>query len=185
MFVRSCSQNAKPLFGNPRPNEENDFDFTVSTARGDAYLELMEVAPLAAFGGSYEDAAAIHKAGELASSISKEIFRKSKRYRSKRELFLLLYITHWSFALGQATIQLLRYKLKKQRHVFSAVFYLAPLDGEVGVIEWLYPVPPSFLFNFKPEEHENAFTLNLDYQKWQITRGDGSSAQSPPSDQKS
>jgi maltose-binding protein MalE len=69
-------------------------------------------------------------------------------------------------------IQLLRYKLAKRRHVFDAVFYLAPLDDTVGQLVWLYPVPPGLLFNFKPEEHENAYTLNLDYRKFQIARGD-------------
>jgi hypothetical protein len=54
------------------------------------------------------------------------------------------------------------------------VFYLAPIDNTVGVLHWLYPVPPEFLFNFKPEEHENAFTLNFDYQKFQVTRGGAS-----------
>jgi hypothetical protein len=162
------------LLSNPRQNKEDDFDFTVTSPRGDADLELMEVAPLSAFGGSYENVPPTHKAGDLAAAISKEIFKKSKRYKPKRELFLLLYLTHWSLALGKATIQLLRYKLKKQRHVFGAVFYFAPLDDEVGVIEWLYPVPPGFLFNFKPADHENAVTLNFDHHKWQVSRGDSS-----------
>jgi hypothetical protein len=139
----------------------------------------MEVAPLAKCEGSYEKAASGYRAGELAAAISKDIFKKSRHYKKpKRELFLLLYLTYWAFAFGQATIQLLRYKLRKHRHVFNAVFYLAPIDDTVGVLHWLYPVPPEFLFNFKPEEHENAFTLNFDYQKFQVTHGGAS--QIPP-----
>jgi hypothetical protein len=67
--------------------------------------------------------------------------------------------------------RLIRYKLSKQKHTFNAVFYLEPLDDKVGVLNWLYPVPPDFLFNFRPEEHEDAYTINLDYRNWQVVRG--------------
>jgi hypothetical protein len=158
-----------------RQNAENDFDFTVTSPLGDAFLELMEVAPLAKCEGSYEKAVPGYKAGELAATISKDIFKKSRHYKKpKCELFLLLYLTHWAFAFGQATIQLLRYKLKNHRHAFAAVFYLAPIDNTVGLLHWLYPVPPVYLFNFRPEEHENAYTLNLDYQKFQVIRANDS-----------
>jgi hypothetical protein len=182
MFLRSHTYfTGEPFFlSNPRQNKENDFDFTVTSPRGDADLELMEVAPLSDFGGSYEGAPAIHTAGDLAAVISRGIFKKSKRYKPKRELFLLLYLTHWSLAPGQATIQLLRYRLNKQRHVFSAVFYFAPLDGEVGVVEWLFPVPPGMLLNFKPEDYEKALVMNFDYRNWQIKRGDGPTPESQP-----
>ena len=50
------------------------------------------------------------------------------------------------------------------------MFYLAPLDDTTGVVHWLYPVPPAFLFGFRPEEHEDAYTLNLDYHNWRVVR---------------
>jgi hypothetical protein len=185
IFLRSHTYfTGEPFFlSNPRQNAEDDFDFTVTSPAGDAFLELMEIAPLSKSGSGYEAAPPGYRAGDLATAITDRIFKKSKRYKKpKRELFLLLYLTHWAFALGTATIQLIRYKLSKRRHVFNAVFYLAPLDNEVGVLHWLYPVPPDFLFNFRPEDHENAFTLNLDYQKWQVDRVSSSPPQSRSSE---
>ena len=180
IFLRSHTYfTGEPFFlSNPRQNKEDDFDFTVTSPLGDAFLELMEIAPLSESGGSYEKASSGYKAGELATAIINQIFKKSRRYRPKRELFLLLYLTHWTFALGTSAIQLLRYKLAKRRHVFNAIFYIAPLDDKVGALHWLYPVPPEYLLNFKPEEHENDYTLNLDYRNWQIGRGNFP----PPSD---
>lgn len=86
----------------------------------------------------------------------------------KRKLFLLIYGTHWAFSLGISTIQLLRYRLSREQHVFSAVFYLKPIDATFGEIHVLYPVPPKYLVNFKPEEHEKLYSLGFDYQKFQI-----------------
>jgi len=171
MFLRSHPPNSKAIFSNPRQNKESDFDFTVSTDHGDAFLELMEIAPLDGSGGSFDNVPASHNAQALAAAITKNILKKSRRYRVKRDLFLLIYLTHWAFALGRATIQFLRYNLRKQKHVFRAVFYLAPLDDETGYFEWLFPVPPRYLLNFRPEEHKEAVVTNFDYRKWQIARG--------------
>src|SRR5262249_40433937 len=41
------------LLSDPRQNAENDFDFTVKSPKGDAFLELMEIAPLK---GPYDNA---------------------------------------------------------------------------------------------------------------------------------
>jgi hypothetical protein len=87
IFLRSHTYfTGEPFFlSNPRQNGENDFDFTVTSQRGDAFLELMEIAPLAQYGGSYEKVSPGYRAGELATAISKKIFKKSGRYKPKRE----------------------------------------------------------------------------------------------------
>jgi hypothetical protein len=80
IFLRSHTYwTGEPFFlSNARQNAENDFDFTVTSPLGDAFLELMEVAPLAKCEGSYEKAVPGYKAGELAATISKDIFKKSR-----------------------------------------------------------------------------------------------------------
>jgi hypothetical protein len=183
MFLRSHTYfTGEPFFlNNPRQNAENDYDFTVTSPKGDASLELIEIAPLAEVKGDYEKVSAGHRAGDLAKAVGDAIFKKSNRYQPKRELFLLVYRTHWSFSLGFAAIQLLRYRLSREQHVFSAVFYLNPIDGTVGELHWLYPVPPDLLANFRPEDAENAYSLNFDYRKFQV-RTDGPLPNSPSSD---
>jgi hypothetical protein len=170
-FVRSYPSDGKPIFSNPRQNKESDFDFTVPTDCGDAFLELMEIAPLEAFGGSFENVPPAHNAKKLADAIIKGILKKSRRYRVKQDLFLLLYPTHQGFALGMATIQFARFSLKKQKHCFRAVSYLEPLDDKQGCIYPLFPVSSACLHNFRPDEHKEATVVNLDHRKWQFARG--------------
>src|SRR5690242_9724999 len=96
-FVNSL--NGFPL-SNPIQNGENDFDMTVSTPAGPAYLELMEIAPLK---GPYEQASPQMRPYELGAGVLSGIVTKSGHYGSAigRDLYLLLYSTHWTFALDE------------------------------------------------------------------------------------
>jgi len=158
---------ARFVLGNPVSSSENDFDFTVSTPRGPAYLEVMEIAPLI---GPYGTAPSKYKSYDLAKSILSGVFEKSNRYPKDagQPIFLLLYITHWAFALSDKTIACLRYWLRAQPTRFSAVFTYEPIDENEGVPHWLYPVPPELIGSFDPEQCREYVCLNLNPQKWRI-----------------
>lgn len=72
------------LTGPPIQNGENDFDFTLPSARGDEYLDLMEVAPLHEFGGSYDKSPQVIQVGELARMVYDLIAQKSSKYPRAR-----------------------------------------------------------------------------------------------------
>ena len=76
----AVSTGEAPMFSDLKPNPENDFDFTVSTERGPAYLELQEVAPL---NGPYEKAQASYKPYYYAQYILMKILEKSNKYPKK------------------------------------------------------------------------------------------------------
>lgn len=155
------------FLANPSCNRENDFDLTVSTPQGPAYLELMEIAPLA---GPYGRAPSKYKSYDLAKTILSGVFEKSDRYPDDagRPIFLLLYVTHWAFALSDITIKCLRYWLKAQPTLFRAIFTYEPIDKNEGDSHWLCPVPPEWIGSFDPEQFKDNLFLNLDPQKWQV-----------------
>ena len=152
---------------NPTQNEENDFDFTVDTHRGPAYLELMEVAPLS---GPYEKAPASYKSFEFASVILEGIKRKSERYpkRMGQDLFLLLYVTHWAFDISDLTAACLRYWTARTTHVFGAIFSYQPFDANQGAPGWIYPFPPELLGTFDPEQVRDSVCLTLDPREGRV-----------------
>lgn len=152
---------------NPSSNRENDFDLTVSTPDGPAYLELMEIAPLA---GPYGQAPSKHKPYDLAKTILSRVLEKSNCYPKEtgRPIFLLLYITHWAFALSDTTIKCLRYWLKAQPTLFRAIFTYSPIDEKEGESRWLFPVPPELIGSFDPEHFRDNVCLNLNPQEWQV-----------------
>lgn len=171
-FLASANKRLAPngdrfLFSDPEKNPENDFDFTVMSANGPAYLELMEVAPLS---GPYSDAPASYKPYEFGKAILSGIMKKSTRYPKNldRELFLLVYVTHWTFALSENVIACLRYWLGVQPTVFHAIFSYEPLDAEEGVPRWLSPSSPELLGSFDPEKIRDNICLNLDPRKGKI-----------------
>ena len=142
-------------------NTENDFDFTVASPNGPAYLELMEVAPLR---GPYKQAPATYRPYEFAGVILTGILEKSNRYPNStgRDIFLLLYVTHWSFILSDTTIACLRYWLRAQPTAFRAIFSYEPLDADEGVPHWLFPIPPRLIGAFDPEQIRENVCTNLD-----------------------
>ncbi|THJ22736.1 MAG: hypothetical protein CAF45_008960 [Nitrospira sp. CG24E] len=152
---------------NPRLNPEDDFDFTVSSPNGPAYLELMEIAPLA---GSHEKAPSAYKPYDFGKVILSGIRDKSNRYPTNlgRDLFLLLYVTHWFFMLSDVAVACLRHWLRSQPTIFRAIFTYELLDANEGVPRWLYPVPPELIGPFDPEQVRENVCLHLDPQGFQI-----------------
>jgi hypothetical protein len=168
---RRLAKNGEQFFlSDPRQNAENDFDFTVTSPKGDAFLELMEIAPLM---GPYDKAPPRYNVHEFAESIFRGILEKSQRYpeRMEKELFLLCYVTHWTFILSRSAIACLRYWCARTPLAFRAVFSFQPLDDEDGEPTWLFPVPPNMLGDFDPEMIRNSTCLNLDSRKFEVQQG--------------
>ena len=155
------------LLSEPQSNTENDFDFTVASPNGRAYFELMEVAPLH---GPYEQAPSTYRPYKFAKAILSRILEKSRRYPKStgRDLFLLLYVTHWSFVLSDSTIACLRYWLTVQPTVFRAIFSYQPLDADEGAPHWLFPIPPELIGAFNPEQIRDSICINLDPRNAQV-----------------
>lgn len=156
------------IMSSPSKNKMDDFDFDVETTRGRAYLELMEAAPLERINGGYNNASPWCKSYEYAKELFDKIIDKSNKYPKKldRALFLLLYVTHWTFVLNKVVITYLRYFCSKNPPRFNAVFSYVPTDAEIGETRWIYPVPPILLKGFNPEKFRNHEVLNLDNEKF-------------------
>jgi hypothetical protein len=175
-FIASMDQHLAQagerfFLSDPVASKENDFDFTVQSPRGDAFLELMEIAPLQ---GPYDTAPARYEVYGFARAIFQGILTKSERYPKQmtNDLFLLVYVTHWAFALGEPVIACLRYWCARTPLVFRAVFSFQSLDETEGTPGWLFPVPPDLVGSFDPEKVRGATWLNLDPRKWSVSRGD-------------
>lgn len=165
MAKASHAGSMEPMFWDVQANVENDFDFTVSTQRGAANLELQEIAPLT---GPYDSAPKDYKPYDFAKHIRDKIVSKSRKYgiQRQRDLFLLTYVTHWSFHLSRTTIDCLRVWLAAEPLAFNAVFTFSPVQEGEGDIRWLYPVPPEMREGFDPESVRDNVTLNLDAAKF-------------------
>jgi len=167
-----ASQGEAFIFDSPTKNTANDFDFSVQSKQGPAFLELMEIAPLELFGGGYDKVPPKYKPYDLAQVVVKKVLGKAKRYSGNigRPLFLLTYITHWGFTPSESTVALLRYFLCEEKHPFNAIFLYSPIEKGVGDARWLFPVPPELLAGVKPDQLKDNEVLNLDPQKWQVVR---------------
>jgi len=125
----------------PEQNIENDFDFTLTTRTGTAFLDLLEVAPLEDFGGSYENVPQILRVGDIASSVYSLIRRKHNKYQGiwQTPIHLLAYTTDWRLALPPSALTLLAHWLRSQPHGFASVSYFLP-GGILHPLWWsLYP----------------------------------------------
>ena len=171
MDAHPVQEKEKFFLSAPRLNQENDFDFTVDSPQGEASLELMEIAPLK---GSYKDAPTPYNVYDFSKTIFQGILSKSQSYPQKmaKDLFLLVYVTHWSFTLSKLVIACLRYWCASTPLAFRAIFYYAP-RGNSGLHDQIYPVSSEILNDFDPEKVRAEFCLNLDPRTWYV-QGKGS-----------
>src|ERR1051325_10755313 len=142
-FVKQIASTPAPggqvlTMDNLARNCESDFDFTVMTSAGQAYLELMEAAPLE---GPYEQAPGGYRPYEYAKNVLATIGEKAVRYPKAgvKPIYLLVYITHWAFRLSDSAVNCLRYWLVSLPTPFTGIFLYAPHESSDGYIEWLYP----------------------------------------------
>lgn len=152
---------------NPKQNQENDLDFSIESPNGPAYLELMEIAPLK---GPYKTAPPSYRPYDFAKAVLGGIHAKSRHYVGiqGRDLYLLLYVTHWAFTPSDSVLNCLRYWLARETHVFRGVFMFYMLDSLEGAPYFLFPFPPDPLASFDPEAIRDNVCLNLDPQKFEL-----------------
>jgi len=166
--MNSFSREEPFLLSNPQSNDENDFDFTVNFQGRKTFLELMEIAPL---NGPYDKAPSMYKPFDFANAIFQGILKKAKHYPRKMtsELFLLLYVTHWTFILSDITKFCLRYWCSHEKMPFNAIFFYQPIDEKEGTPGWIYPYPPDLMPDATPERFKDTVAINLDpggYSVW-------------------
>jgi len=155
------------LLANPQKNPLDDFDFTIQTPNGSAYLELMEVAPLELYKGGYGDAPSSYDQYELAQIIFLKILKKSRKYPKNltAKLYLLLYVTDWKFRLNDTTVELLSYFCMKKQLRFEVIFLYTLLDSSEGIVNWIHPIEKDRFKDFDPEQYRGV-VINLDPQKF-------------------
>ena len=172
-FIMSAKEKFKEFFfiSQPRKNELDDFDFTVKTQKGEAYLELMEIAPLDLYKAGYEKAPKTYDRCELAEYVVSKVVGKSENYPNnlKRELFLLLYVTDFKFSFSDTTIQLLRYFITLQPVKFDVIFLYTPLDNKDGVVNWIHPMDKEEFNGFDPEKYRGK-VINLDTEGFTVIK---------------
>ena len=171
-FVRS-SESLSPRISSYAQNSQNDFDFSIETAEGRKFLELMEVAPLENLRGSYEKAPSSYRPYDFAQYIFSKINGKSERYRgaASSNICLLIYITDWAFTLSETVVTLLQYWAVQQPHSFQYIFCYSLLDAESGVTDLIYPTPFDFWKEFNPDAYRENIVHNLSPLKWEYQRG--------------
>lgn len=167
MNLHLAQSGERFFLSNPVANEENDFDFTVQSTNGKAFLELMEIAPLH---GPYDEAPNLLNIYDFSQVIFEGILHKSQRYPNNMtsDLFLLVYVTHWTFTLSDEVISCLRYWCARTNLVFRAVFSFQSFNDDSGTPNWIFPVPPDLLADFDPEKVQKTTVLNLDPRKFEV-----------------
>src|ERR1041385_4189288 len=138
------------------------FDFTLNTTRGPKYLELMEV-HLGSIGRTLSSGQFVYEPYRAADLLSQHINRKSNRYQGAppNGIVLLLYATHWQFALSNAALWLLSHSIYRDPPIFESVYYISLSDPGAADVQLLYPTDIDFS-NFDPETYRENLDILLD-----------------------
>jgi len=113
--------------------------------------------------GGYKNAPKQYRVIDFVDFIYEKLKSKSDKYPKNmgKELFLLIYTTHFSFSLTDSAVTYLRWLLRENPLVFNAIFLFNPIDNEYGEVRWLFPVPPELLEGFNPELINNNVVHSL------------------------
>ncbi len=152
LFIAELLANAKLVKQESQPslrplsdliqNEENDLDFTVSTAEGPKLLELAEFAPLKDFGPRFEEAP--HTLDQSSKfPLALELVRKKSSHQGGSGRVLLLYTTEHAFELDDITMELMKREFAKIPPRFDRVYNLVPV-GKFASVSEIYPGAPHF-----------------------------------------
>ncbi len=125
----------------PRHNEENDFDYTLTTTRGEEDLDLMEVVLRSRLDkGGYKALPPSYNIAEIVAAILEGIRHKTRRYgRAARPLHLLIYSTDWRFSLLPRVVDTLAAAVAHEKHIFTTITYFRPDDHACGTVELVFP----------------------------------------------
>ena len=180
-FIYSGNREAKKrgsdygfFLQDPVQNPIDDFDFEIKSMGELAYLELLEAAPLEHVKGGYAQAPNSYRPLEFAEDIFSKIVSKSSRYPPNldRKLYLLVYVTHWTFFFNPLTINILQHLCNGTKLVFEDVLAYCPLDEREGVIYSLYPMAPESIPPMNLAELRDVVVINGDTSK--VTLGGNS-----------
>lgn len=153
-------------------NDENDLDFTVSTAEGPKLLELAEFAPLKEFGPRFEEAPhALDQSRKLPLAL--ELCRKKSIHQGGPGRVLLLYTTEHAFELDDLTMELMKREFAKNPPRFDRIYNLVPVGNFASVSE-IYPGAPHFaLADWSDHDLLNVPLINPHPAEMTVIRGEG------------
>ena len=150
-FLQATLRNAREknlelynLAGEPKRNQQDDFDYTLPTSHGMQSLDLMEVAPLKRFHNSYRNVPPSYRIGEFADIIWEQVKeRKIKKYGPlpKEVIHLFLYSTDWKLRLNEEILTLMAYWFTTREHYFKTVVYYVPDNQAQGEVRVIHPHP--------------------------------------------
>jgi hypothetical protein len=95
-FFSSIKENGWEPFclANPRQNEEQDFDYTVDSARGEGFLELVEAGPVEVYRGDYAKAPVVTKSSDVVKNLLEKIKNKSEIPRGSKVSVVFVDLHH-------------------------------------------------------------------------------------------
>lgn len=124
-----------------QPQRENSVDLKVQTMLGSRWLELAEFAPLAEYGGSYENVPTESTVERLANQLIKLIQKKNnKNYGS--DVILLIYKTHETLFIPPPIQRLVRLQLRDSPPPFESIYFLSPHDQQNASVWEIWPGDP-------------------------------------------
>jgi len=165
--VRKTGHSLYRLVATPIQNPESHFDFTLLTASGEQYLDLLEFAPLV---GSYQGAPGSYYVWDLAEELLEQVTKKATKYGSRRRerIHLLTYTTDWRFRPDLNVLSLLTLWLARQPHPFATIFYYSPDDHDFGDMWRLFPSRPDELQRVDESALRDAVVLLADFSRMQV-----------------
>lgn len=150
-------------FHKVQKNSENGIDYTLSLPGGEVSLELTEYVRIVGKGSPYLTESNVNldmycEAERLLAAVMK----KSAHYQpTGKPVHLLVYVTHWAFAVPDPSIALVKHWLLKQPPIFENVFLYMPLDEKEGVIRCLHPSTADYM-EVDPESLRGKFAIIAD-----------------------
>lgn len=159
-WVATESEPSLGPFGTPSQNDENDLDFTVTTAAGDMLMELAEFAPLKQHGPTFESAPASLDPKEKAKLATALVHKKSK-HQGGADRFLVLYVTEHGFWLDPFAIEKMRQLLAANPPAFERVYYVSVHSLTDASVSEIYPGKPHHLFGELTDEQFDEMQVSM------------------------
>jgi hypothetical protein len=127
------------LLGEPVQNPENDFDFTLPTAYGREFLDLVEFAPITGAGG-YAGAPLSYTVDGLGDEVISAIRAKAEHYGTGMAgLQLLVFSTDFRYRPEQPVLDWVSCWCVDTQHPFKTIHYYFPEEGQTGVLTLVFP----------------------------------------------
>lgn len=143
---------------------ESDFDFTLRTGGDPRYVELTEIAPLQAFGGTYSRIPSSHRQGAAADLVVAAVRAKASKYppTTRAKVHLLTYVTDSRLAFGAEVLRLAAHYMQSQPLGFASVLHFVPGSPSEASLTLLCPVTESRLDNAQERALRDVLVLGPD-----------------------